>query len=84
MSRNLENMTKQQEIREGIETCIRAVRNDRTPQVEALFKAATDNILKYLHSQGAVLETKTKTYSGSPDVLDRISTGIIEPLIEEG
>jgi len=48
-------MATREKIREGIGSCVRAIRNDRSPQVEALFKAATDNILAYLHSQGVVI-----------------------------
>jgi len=57
-------MTKQEEIREWVSGCVRAVRNDRSPQAECLFEAATKNILEGLHSRGVVLlEDKVQKYS---------------------
>ena len=48
-------MSKQDIIREGIKSCVSAVRNDRGPQIECLFEAAVKNIISYLHSQGVAI-----------------------------
>ena len=51
-------MTKQEEIRELVEVCVRAVRNDRSPQIECLFKAAVDNILRGIAEKGGVIKVE--------------------------
>lgn len=47
-------LSKQEEIRKYIDGCVRAVNNERSPQAECLFKAAVDNIMSCLKSQGMV------------------------------
>lgn len=53
-----EIMGKQEEIRQWVEGCVSAVRNDRSPQVEALFKSAVDNILTGIRERGGVLKVE--------------------------
>ena len=64
-------MTKQEEIRDGVEYAIMTNR-------PYLAKEIAGKVIDYLHSQGVVIKV------GDEEILRDIFVPIIEPLIEEG
>ena len=61
-------MSKQEDIRKWVEGCVRAVRNDRSPQIECLFKAAVDNILRGIAEKGGVIKVERELPHKMPAV----------------
>jgi len=60
-------MTKQEEIRKLVDSCVRAVTNNRSLQTECLFEAAVDNILQGLDERGVVIKVERKLPTFPPD-----------------